>query len=266
VSGAGVPQLNRATRSLRLRLADAADTAFRRRDALTPPRRLTGYVGNTDFRTTGEEFRRHFESLAGLRPEDRVLDIGCGIGRMARILVPVLRPPGSYDGFDIVLEGIQWCRERYAGTPAPFGFHHADLRNAVYNPQGREAPESYRFPFADASFDLAVATSLFTHVLPGTAERYLAEAARVLVPGGRLFTTWLLLGCSGPPEGFTRIGPQLPGAVADPAVPEAAVAYEELWLRERLVAHGLQLDSVQLGSWSGRDALHHQDLVVAHKP
>ncbi len=260
-----MPLLNRATQSLRLRLADAADTALRRRDAFTPPRRLTGYVGNTDFRATGEELRGYFESLAGLRPDDRVLDIGCGIGRMARILVPVLRPPGSYDGFDVVLEGIEWCRGHYAGTPAPFGFHHADLSNALYNPQGRKAPESYRFPFADASFDLAVATSLFTHVLPATAERYLAEAARVLVPGGRLFTTWLLLDCSGPPEGFVRIGPQLPGAVANPAVPEAAVPYEELWLRERLVAHGLELDHIDPGSWSGRDALHHQDLAVAHQ-
>ncbi len=259
-----MPLLNRATQSLRLRLADAADTAFRRRDALTPPRRLTGYVGNTDFQATGEEFRGHFQALAGLRPDDRVLDIGCGIGRMARILVPVLRPPGSYDGFDIVREGIDWCREHYVATPARFGFHHADLSNALYNPEGLAAPETYRFPFPDASFDLAVATSLFTHVLPGTAERYLAEAARVLVPGGRLFTTWLLLDCSGPPEGFVRIGPELPGAVADPAVPETALAYEGLWLRERLVAHGLELDRIYAGSWSGRDALHHQDLVVAH--
>lgn len=107
-------------------------------------------------RATGEEFRGHFQSLAGLRADDRVLDIGCGIGRMARILVPVLRPPGSYDGFDVVREGIDWCRGHYVATPAPFGFHHADLHNALYNPQGREAPETYRFPFADASFDLAV--------------------------------------------------------------------------------------------------------------
>jgi hypothetical protein len=51
---AGVTLLNRTSQSVRLRLADAA---FRRRDALTSPRRLTGYVGNTDFRATGEEFR-----------------------------------------------------------------------------------------------------------------------------------------------------------------------------------------------------------------
>jgi len=255
----------RAARSLQLRAADTADHIRGRSDRLIPPRRMAGYVGNGDFRATGEEFRGYFQNLAGLQAHDRVLDIGCGIGRMARVLVPILRPPGSYDGFDIVAEGIDWCRAHYAGTPAPFRFHHADVGNALYNPRGAAIAQRYRFPFADADFDLAYATSLFTHLLTASAEHYLAEASRVLVPGGRLFTTWLLLDCSGPPEGFARIGPQLPGAVADPAVPEAAVAYEELWLRERLVAHGLELDSIHLGSWSGRDSLHHQDLVVAHK-
>lgn len=257
------PSTRRAARSLRLRLADAADAALGRRDAYTPPRRLTGYVGNTDFRTTGDEYRGYFQDLAGLAPADRVLDIGCGIGRMARVMVDVLRPPGSYDGFDVVAEGIDWCRTHYAGTPAPFGFHHADLRNALYNPQGARRPETYRFPFHDARFDLAVATSVFTHVLPATADRYLAEAARVLAPGWRLFTTWLLLPCSRMPEGFARLDPALPVAVADPAVPEAAVAYDEPWLRHRLVAHGFTLDTIEPGSWDGRDVFHYQDLVVA---
>ena len=67
-----------------------------------------------------------------------MLEIGCGIGRMARVLVPVLRPPGSYDGFDVVDSGIAWCQERYRDTPAPFRFVHADLRNSRLQP-GRHA-------------------------------------------------------------------------------------------------------------------------------
>lgn len=259
------PLLRRAAQSLRLRLADGLDTVRGRRDPYTPPRRLAGYVGNTDFRATGEAYREYFHTLAGLRDTDRVLDIGCGIGRMARVLVSELRPPGSYDGFDIVADGIAWCQAHYTGTPAPFRFHHADLRNAAYNPAGSQAPESYTFPFADASFDLAFATSLFTHVLPATAERYLAEAARVLVPGGRLFTTWMLLPYSGPPEGMSWLEPDRVVAISDPDVPEAAVAYHEPWLRRRLTAHGFELEAIDPGSWSGPDALHFQDLVVAHR-
>jgi 2-polyprenyl-3-methyl-5-hydroxy-6-metoxy-1,4-benzoquinol methylase len=106
--------LNRAVVSLRLRAADVADSVSGRRDALIPPRRLN-FVGNSDFRATGDEFLVHFREVAGLEASDRVLDIGCGIGRMARVIACELRPPrGSYDGFDVVREGISWCQSRYS--------------------------------------------------------------------------------------------------------------------------------------------------------
>lgn len=122
-----------------------------------------------------------------------MLDVGCGIGRMARVLVPVLRPPG-----------VSWCQAHYRDTPSPFRFQHADVRNALYNPQGALVARGYRFPYAENSFDLVIATSVFTHLLPDAAERYLAEAARVLTPGGRLFTTWFLVGDSAPPPAPER--------------------------------------------------------------
>lgn len=259
----------RAAQSLRLRAADAADTLRGRRDALTPPRRLAGYVGDSDFRATGAEFLAYFRDLAGLAAGDRVLEVGCGIGRMARVLAPVLCPPGSYDGFDVVASGIDWCRVHYVGTAAPFRFVHADLRNAAYNPNGRRAADDYRFPYNDGSFDLVLATSVFTHLLPPIADRYLSEAARVLAPGGRVFATWLLLSGerrAAPPPPFRRLGAGFgPVAVADPAVPEAAVAYDEEWLCERLAAVGLTLGAIHPGTWAGRAAASHQDIVIARR-
>jgi SAM-dependent methyltransferase len=261
--------IDRAAASLRLRAADAADALRGRTDALTPPRRLRDFVGDSDFQATGEEFLGYFRALAGLQSHDRVLDVGCGIGRMARVLVPVLEPPGSYDGFDIVARGITWCRLHYVDTPVPFRFHHADLRNAAYNPGGAQAAVDYRFPFADGSFDLVVATSLFTHVLAGVADRYLAEAARVLATGGRLFSTWMLLTAddrNGPlPRGLSRTAPAAPTAVGDPAVPEAMVAYDESWLRQVADAHRLRVETIRRGSWPGRSATNYQDLVLAYR-
>jgi SAM-dependent methyltransferase len=253
--------------SLRLRAADALDTLTGRRDHLTPPRRMSGYVGVGDFRATGEEFLGHFREFGGLRPEDRVLEIGCGIGRMARVLAGVLSPPGSYDGFDVVASGIAWCQERYRDTAAPFNFLHANLRNSAYNPGGTLDADSYRFPYDDGAFDLVIATSLFTHLLPAAAEHYLAEAARVLAPGGRLFCTWLLFSARRPaPPGFVALHASDPAVrVADPAVPEDAVAYDEGWLIERLPARGLSRRALAYGTWSGREGRSFQDLVVAHR-
>jgi SAM-dependent methyltransferase len=261
------PLVHRALVSLRLRAADLLDSASGRRDRLTPPRRMSLYVGHGDFRATGEEFLGLFRSLVDLRPDDRVLDIGCGIGRMARPLVPELRPPGSYDGFDIAEPGIRWCRAHYRNTPAPFRFEHADVYNSVYNPAGRDTPETYTFPYGDDSFDLAIATSVFTHLLPEAADHYLAQAARVLAPSGRLFATWLLTeDHHPPPPPFTTDPALLPAATSDPAAPETAVAYPESWLRERLDANGLELDAIHPGSWrSGHRGLTLQDVVVARR-
>ena len=264
--------ISRAAQSLRLRAADAADGVLGRRDELTPPRRLADYVGDSDFCATGDEFLGYFRDLAELRAGDRVLDIGCGIGRMARVLVPVLHPPGSYDGFDIVPAGIAWCQAHYRDTPVPFRFQHADLHNAVYNPSGRASAQNHRFPYGQGSFDLVLATSVFTHLLTDAADHYLAEATRVLAPRGRLFTTWFLL--SGeperePPAPFRFQDTTRTAAVADPAAPEAAVAYPESWLRERLSTHGLQLGAIQRGSWrGGPDAgqgASHQDIAIAYR-
>ncbi len=258
----------RAAQSLRLRAADLADLARGRRDPLVPPRRLSGYVGGGDFRATGDEFLGHFRALAALRPEDRVLEIGCGVGRMARALVPVLRPPGSYDGFDVVRPGIDWCRARYRDTPAPFRFEHADLRNSEYNPGGAIDAAGYRFPYRDTSFDLALATSVFTHLLPDGADHYLAEAARTLAGGGRLFATWLLFGgrrVTSPPPPFHRPAAGSPAAVSDPLFPEAAVAYDEGWVRERLEAHGFERIAIHAGSWAAGEGRTGQDIVIAYR-
>jgi SAM-dependent methyltransferase len=260
------PLIQRALVSLRLRAADLLDTASGRRDRLTPPRRLSLYVGHGDFRATGEEFLELFRRLADLRTYDRVLDIGCGIGRMARALVPVLRPPGSYDGFDIAQPGIRWCQAHYGDTPAPFRFQHADVRNSVYNPAGRATPEAYTFPYGDGSFDLAIATSVFTHLLPEAADHYLAQAARVLAPEGRLFATWFLVERTDtPPPPFQTDVSLAPAAVSDPAAPETAVAYPEAWLRERLNANGFELHAVHRGSWRGDTGVTLQDVVVARR-
>lgn len=262
--------VRRAAISARLRIADALDAVSGRGDPLVPPRRCLGFVGDSDFRATGEEFLGHFRTLAGLSPSDRVLDIGCGIGRMARVLVPVLKPPdGSYDGFDVSREGVQWCRARYTRTAAPFRFTHVDVHHPEYNPRGSGDAEQLRFPYPDASVDLAIATSVFTHLLDGAVERYLAEAGRVLAPGGRLFSTWMLVDPARPSEPSAPVFHPTAGVarVADPSAPEATVAYPREWVAARLADAGLALhEPYERGSWTGRPGSSFQDLLVAEHP
>lgn len=116
----------------------------------------------------------------------RVLDIGCGCAKVARFLASDARV-GSYIGFDPIEVCIEWNRRHvlpYTGDR--FNFVHADLYSAEYNPYGRVDPGSFRFPADEESIDVAVASSLFTHLLEPTAVHYLRESARVLRPEGKL--------------------------------------------------------------------------------
>src|SRR5206468_983780 len=99
-------------------------------------------------------------------------------------------PGGSYDGLEVAADGVRWCADTITPVLPHFRFHHADVYNSVYNPSARRRPRAYRFPFADATFDFAFLTSVFTHLLPHDAAHYLSELARVLRPGGRLFATF----------------------------------------------------------------------------
>src|SRR5579862_1080583 len=67
-------------------------------------------IGSGDFLAIGDEFFGYFNALADLKPDERVLDIGCGTGRMARPLAGYLKK-GSYYGIDIVKSSVEWCQQ-----------------------------------------------------------------------------------------------------------------------------------------------------------
>ncbi|MEZ5545018.1 MAG: class I SAM-dependent methyltransferase [Lysobacteraceae bacterium] len=121
-----------------------------------------------------------------LPSESNVLDIGCGCAKVARFLAVDPRV-SSYVGFDPIKSAIEWSQRfvlpRSIGS---FRFEHVDIYSAEYNPEGKVRAVDYRFPARDGDIDIAIASSLFTHLLEPDARHYLAESARVLKPSGRL--------------------------------------------------------------------------------
>lgn len=257
------PLLDRARASLALRARDAADKLAGRRDALVPPRRLQ-FVGPGDFAATGDEFLGHLVALAGLDPDERVLDVGCGIGRIARPLAGYLTSTGAYDGFDVNRDGIAWCERRYRHL-ANFRFAHVDLANRRYNPDGHEDAAGFRFPYDDDRFDVAVLTSVLTHLVADEALHYLAETRRVLAPGGRMLATFLVLDERARDRAAIKLGAVRDAmALADEALPEEAVAYEEQWVLAALRAAGLDFEALHPGTWTGAEqGTSFQDVVIA---
>ena len=225
-----------------------------------PPRRLQ-YVGRGDFKMQGVLLRDLLVER-GLTAETDFLDIGCGVGRIAVALLPVI-DGGSYRGFDIVPAGIEWCQREITSRHPNFQFELADVNNRQYNPRGGTSAREYRFPYEDESFDLALASSVFTHMRPDDTRHYLAEAARVLRPGGELVCEFFLLDGIGmevvregssafaldhefeDPSGTKFLG-------SDARVPEYNVALDESDLETMAAASGLELTDIEFGRWTGR--------------
>lgn len=91
-----------------------------------------------------------------------VLDIGCGVGNYHKLLSPDL---GSLSGIDVSAECV--------------------AQAALENPGVRyDSYDGARLPYADASFDAAFTICVLHHVPPRDWQNFVAEALRVLRPGG----------------------------------------------------------------------------------
>lgn len=267
-------RFRRALYPLYYSLVDGYETLFGLREDLVPPKRvLARYWRSVRFHGAGRMYLRHLVNLGGMKPDDRVLDVGCGIGRVAVPLTDYIVGEGEYQGFDIISQGIDWCQDNITPRFPNFHFQLADLYNSNYNPRGRFTARDYSFPYQDAYFDFVYLTSVFTHMLPPEVDHYLSEIGRVLKPGGRTLITFFLLYPLS--RAFIKAGAshldfkhEWDGClVVDPKKPESAVAHDEKAIRALFAKHKLDLlEPVHYGGWCGRvDGLANQDIVVAAK-
>jgi ubiquinone/menaquinone biosynthesis C-methylase UbiE len=230
-------------------------------------------VGDGDFKKIGETFFSHFTNLCDLKPSEKVLDVGCGCGRMAVPLTKYLSKEGSYEGFDIISEQIKWCQKNISSSYPNFRFQLADIYNKSYNPQGKVKASDYKFPYANESFDFVFLTSVFTHLLPLEMEHYLSEIVRVLRKNGRCLITFFLLN----EESLQLVDAKKSSRdfkfdfgeyrIENEDVPEAAVGYDETFIKELFQKYNLEIKlPVYYGSWCERsDAFDYQDIVVVLK-
>lgn len=210
------------------------------------------------------EFRRLGQVLAGrilseveLNENAAIIDIGCGGGRVATGL-SLIAPRGTrYLGFDIRPRDINFARYFVSSENRDFQFVHLDFFNHRYNPTGGVRHlEDYFFPAPSDSFDLAIATSFFTHVDREMADRCLSETARVLKAGAQAYLTFFIYNQDYKAASKTQRQFSLefqPGVWAGSSADVLqSVAFDSVMLLEMIAASGLTIERTLLGAWRGR--------------
>jgi len=129
---------------------------------------VDGSTNEDVLRMTGAYSARQVEAALDLRATDRVLELGCGVGRIGRELAPNI---AHWEGSDISANMLKVARERLAS--------HANVGLT-------ELTRTSLQPLADASFDKAYCVAVFIHMDKEDFYLYLEDLARVLKPGGLL--------------------------------------------------------------------------------
>ena len=112
--------------------------------------------------------------VLGLRPGDRLLDLGCGGGRHA---FEAARRGATVVALDVDLAELKDVRQLFTAlaveAPAPLG-------TVV-------GGDALHLPFPDGAFDRVIAAEVLEHIPDDGAAA--AELARVLRPGGTMAVT-----------------------------------------------------------------------------
>lgn len=130
---------------------------------------VAGYTDEASLKTSTDISMRLLRQTIGIQPTDTFLEIGCGVGRVATQLAPVVR---RWIGCDVSTNMLSHAAVRLAG-----------MANVELVPiSGFDLQ-----PIADASVDAVYCTVVFMHLEEWDRYAYVKEAFRVLKPGGRFF-------------------------------------------------------------------------------
>jgi SAM-dependent methyltransferase len=172
-----------------------------------PPADVRYRIASREYSET--EFLTHGKSLCegflqemrtyGVQPK-RILDLGCGCGRIIRHFIA--RGGIECYGSDTDAVGVQWCQRNLPG--------------GTFTVNERLPPMPYR----DQMFDFIYAHSVFTHIDLESQYAWLREFKRLTVPGGLVRITTMGEG------GFRGLSDVMPQHVKDEFLAKGFVFFD----------------------------------------
>jgi ubiquinone/menaquinone biosynthesis C-methylase UbiE len=130
---------------------------------------VSGYTDEDKFHADAEDTADILRETVGVRPDDVILEIGCGVGRVGRVLSPFVK---QWIGCDVSANMLRLAGRRLLG---------------LENIRLQEVSGYDLRPIEDASVDVVYTTVVFMHLEEWDRYNYVLEAMRVLKPGGRFY-------------------------------------------------------------------------------
>ncbi len=149
---------------------------------------ISHYVSNTLL------FTKDLIQQCMLKRNANVLEIGCGVGRIANGLLHYLNKEGSYWGIDVNPEMINWCHKYIHTRRGNFKFQQIPVINNYYYEKNNNKLNKYDFSFLDnQKFDCVVAMATFNHLRMEDTQKYLQEISSRLKPNGVAYLTFFII-------------------------------------------------------------------------
>lgn len=157
---------------------------FRKRQLRLPPEKLrmggVHFRSDADFISGAERDVESLEQFAGLNKRTRLLDWGCGAGRLAVGIRAKFGRVKDYHGVDIQPRLLNWASKNL--TAPGYRFTLVDAAHRHYNPAGTATDKS--LPTPPGSVDIVYAYSVLSHLSGDDVEFYLRAIAEALAVGG----------------------------------------------------------------------------------
>jgi len=246
---------------------------------------MNGWVGGLDPEAIGDTCMGTLDRYVAINAHSKLLDFGCGVGR---VLVSVLKQKpavGHITGFDILPQVIGFCDAHIASAFPQTSFELIQGSNQHYERYlamaGDNAPKSHALLRSEhgSAFTAAYAFSVFTHVEIADFRALLTLLAALLERGGTLlFTAFLLTPYSRQaiqdgntwfsfPDSTTEAqGDVFVGNSADRL---GFIAFDLRLVQQMVFEAGLVVTHVEHGSWAGGNVYFSpsvQDVVVCRRP
>ncbi len=146
------------------------------------------FKDNAFYLQSAEAEARRLIDHFGCNPESRILDIGCGPGRLPIGLLRVI-VKANYTGIDVDQDSIAWGKYHIQQKHPSFRFQHLNIINERYNKNGIQLTKNFSFEFPANSFDIIYLYSVFSHMYEEDMRIYLSEFIRILKDNGKIFFT-----------------------------------------------------------------------------